>query len=256
MLRNAGQKIETRKGSGGHGPGDERVDDCRRYVCREPDADKPQSQQSGEADPRCDHHRKRWTENRNRHDRDGHQIAPQTPAPDMPNKRQPRRRTEPDCGLKLLPSFANQPVSSITPMLLVALRGQGHGGVRHLAFGQWCTVREDLDFGPVTVARREIHRGIGRVFAQPNIDQAYLLEEVGPVHLGRHAHRSDDITHGHVGCAKAGLRVCNHLIDGSALAVQTVLKPAQKRCLQWVKATQPFRDLASDNLWQWAGLIK
>ena len=73
--------------------------------------------------------------------------------------------------------------------------GIGTGGIslrfRHrqhfggnIGFGYFCTARKILDGMAITVARGEIHRGIGtmRIPAQDLFDGAGVLDEVAPVH--------------------------------------------------------------------------
>lgn len=222
----------SRKRFGRHRTGDERVDDRSGQVRRKPEPNDPEDHQGHWSGSCCRHHRQRGGKGRHSYRRDRGQIAWQAPSPNLPKKRQPHWRVEPNRSLKVSTSLADQPVSRVPPMLLIGSNCEGQGRVRHFAFAQGSVTGEKLDFSSVAVPCRKIHGGICRIVPQTRIDQADVLEEVGPVHLGCQAHRRDDIPHRHVRSTKADLRVCDHLLDRGALTVQTIFQPAEKWGLQ------------------------
>ena len=98
-----------------------------------------------------------------RHRRNRRQIAAQAPSPDLPKQRQPHGRTEADRGLEVAAPLADQPVSRDPAG---APRRPSRPGPERASVTspsvRGASLGKDLDFGPVAVARRKIHRGIGR----------------------------------------------------------------------------------------------
>ncbi len=105
-----------------------------------------------------------------------------------------------------------------------------------------------LDGTAVEVAGGEIHFGESARRAQPGVDQADALEQLGPVDIRDQTHAGDDVAHADVGGALALLCMQHHVFHRAALLHQALLQPAEGRHGARVLVAQALGQLGGEQL--------
>jgi hypothetical protein len=103
--------------------------------------------------------------------------------------------------------------------------------------------RELLDSRSVQRARREVHAGEVAGVAQRRVDQARVLEEVGPVHVRDQPHAGDDVAYRDVRGALPLMLVANQGIRRRVLRSQLILEPRERGGDARILIAQAFDDL-------------
>ncbi|KWT64114.1 hypothetical protein APY03_7813 [Variovorax sp. WDL1] len=133
----------------------------------------------------------------------------------------------------------------------------GRGGPRRrqrmagdVELGAGRTARELFDRAAVEIARLEIHGREAAFRAQPCVDEADALEEVGPVDVRHQAHAGDHVAHRDVGGSLALLGMRDRVVDGGVLPSEPLLQPAEGRHGVGIVVSQPLGQLCSKELGQ------
>ena len=249
-LRHAAGQSEAGQGFCAENRGDGAVDQRRRELRRRQKAGEPEQRQPPRADIAAVHRPERAGDQKRGEAQDRARIADDAGAGEETDGRGPGRRAEADAALKDRAPVRDQIKPGVAETFRLACACLRRGAprrlqrpLRDLSLRQRAAARQVLDRAAVAVARPEIHRREGAGRAQPRVDKADALEEIGPVDVGDEPHAGDDIAHGDIGHALAVMRLAHRLVDGHALGRQPLVQPAERGRGARVLVAQAFGEL-------------